>query len=399
MRILFLLTQDIESPSGLGRYLPLAKELVRKGHRVHMAALHPAFEALPRREFTVQGVRVRYVAPMQVKKTKNEKSHYPPMRLLSLMSQATWKLAEAIRHIRPEVIHLGKPHPMNSLAALMMQSFVRARIFLDCDDYEAASGHFNEQWQKWIVSFFERWVPLFAHRVTTNTHFMNRKLQSWGVPAEQITLLPNGVDRDRFATPDPTQVASLRHHLGLENKRVVAYIGSLSRPSHPLDLLLEAFLSVHQVIPESVLMLVGGGEDLPRLEQRAAQLGLNQVVCFCGRVHPDQVVLYYHLADVSVDPVEDDDIARGRSPLKLFESWACGVPFVTGKVGDRDFLLGDPPAGILVPPGDPQALAAGLLDVLTNPQLSKVLQARGRSRVQDYHWDQLITRLEPLYLA
>jgi glycosyltransferase involved in cell wall biosynthesis len=162
---------------------------------------------------------------------------------------------------------------------------------------------------------------------------------------------------------------------------------------------LEAFASVHQAIPESTLMLVGGGEDLPRLKQRAAQLGLNHAVHFCGRAHPDQVVLYYHLADVSVDPVHDDDIARGRSPLKLFESWACGVPFVTGKVGDRELLLGDPPAGILVPPGDPQALAAGLLEVLTNPQLSKVLRARGQSRVQDYYWDQLITRLEPLYLV
>jgi glycogen(starch) synthase len=120
-------------------------------------------------------------------------------------------------------------------------------------------------------------------------------------------------------------------------------------------------------------------------------------VRFCGRVPPGQVPLYYYLADVGVDPVHDDDAARGRSPLKLFESWVCGVPFVTADVGDRRLLLGDPPAGMLARPGDAGALAQAILAVLENPDLSQTLRQRGLARVPDYYWDHLAEELDGIY--
>lgn len=60
--IVFFLTQDLQSPSGLGRYLPWAKYLVREGYRVTILALHSSFDSLSEREFINDGVQVRYVA-------------------------------------------------------------------------------------------------------------------------------------------------------------------------------------------------------------------------------------------------------------------------------------------------------------------------------------------------
>jgi glycosyltransferase involved in cell wall biosynthesis len=120
-------------------------------------------------------------------------------------------------------------------------------------------------------------------------------------------------------------------------------------------------------------------------------------VIFLGRVAPQEVPLYYHLADVSVDPVYDDGAARGRSPLKLFESWACGVPFVSGDVGDRRKLLGQPPAGLLTKPGDPVSLGEAILRVLGDPDLGAALCRRGRERVRDYNWGKLARNLESEY--
>jgi glycosyltransferase involved in cell wall biosynthesis len=398
MHILFLLTQDLESPSGVGRYYPMARELVRLGHRVTIAALHADFRSLDRKRFTKDGVAVWYVGQMHVLKRNEQKSYFSTFKLLSLALTAAWELARAAFRVSADVIHVGKPHPMNGVAGLTAKYLRGIPLFVDCDDYEAGSTRFKSSWQKSVVGFFERHIPRHAEIVTTHTRFMRGKLVGWGVPTERIVYIPNGVDLERFQPVGANQIENLRGELALGDKRVVAYVGSLSLPSHPVDLLVEAFSKVHAGSPDSVLLLVGGGEDFDTLQRKVKDSGLMPAVCFYGRVPPELVNLFYRLASVSVDPVRDDDAARGRSPLKLFESWACGVPFITAEVGDRPSLLGEPPAGVLVSPGDPDALAEAILYLLSHPEFAEVISQRGRARIEQYSWDHLVKQLESVYL-
>lgn len=399
MRILFLLTQDLESPSGLGRYLPLAKELGKLGHTVNIAALHSNYDSLDQTHFKIDGVQVDYVAQMHIKKLGNKKSFFSNSELLSVAILATWKLSRKALETQADVIHIAKPHPMNSMAGLLTQFLQNCTLYLDCDDYEAGSGNFQNKWQQKGVTFFEKQVPKRVKMVTTNTMFMKENLIQWGVLPERIIYLPNGVDRERFSPPDPAEVEILRKKLGLEKKKVVAYIGTLSLVSHSVDLLIEAFCIVKQTVPESLLLLVGGGEDIEKLKRQASEIGISHDVHFCGRVPPDTVPQYYALADVSVDPVYDNPAARGRSPLKLFESWACGVPFVTADVGDRRQLMDNPQAGLLAHPGDPVSLAHDIIQVLSNSDQKEMLARLGLEQVQKYYWDQLARIMESVYLS
>jgi glycosyltransferase involved in cell wall biosynthesis len=223
---------------------------------------------------------------------------------------------------------------------------------------------------------------------------MRANLISWGVPPEKIIYIPNGVDPDRFISPDPLRVEIKRNELNLTGKKVVAYIGSLSMPSHPVNLLVEAFAQLQQDIQGAVLMIVGGGEQLANLQKQVIRLGIEEVTRFVGRVHPEDIPLYYALADVSIDPVYDNPAARGRSPLKLIESWICGVPFVSADVGERANLMGDPPAGVLVPPNQTDELSKGILKILKNPEIAAKYVQRGQERVQQYHWQTLAQKLE-----
>jgi len=394
---MFLLTQDLESPSGLGRYLPLAKELVRLGHGVDIAALHPSMASLDKFHLKEDGVNVWYVAPMHVWKQGSTKGYYPWNRLLAVSAKATKELSARALSTEADIIHVCKPHPMNSLAAVAAKQLRRTRLFLDCDDYEAASGHFASAWQRKVVSLFERWMPRRAEMVTTNTFFMRNKLIGWGVPSRKVVYLPNGVDQRRFADPEYERVQALRDELGLSGAKIVIYVGSLSRPSHRVDLLLESFPLVRRVEPKCTLLLVGGGDDYEALKKQAVETGMGEAIRFCGHVPPADVPLYYHMADVSVEPVHDDDAARGRSPLKMFESWSCGVPFVTADVGDRRQLLGTPEAGMLVAPGSREALAEGILRVLTDSEFAQAIRYRGLERVQAFTWDRLARQLEAAY--
>ena len=399
MKIAYLLTQSLESPSGLGRYWPLAKEMAARGHHVEIFALHPDIKSLKHTDYRANGVNVHYIAPMHVKKDKSTKSYYSPAKLIGVTTKATWQLTGSAIRSQADILHLGKPHPMNSIAGLIGKWFKDKRLFLDCDDYESASGHFTSGWQKSGVAFFEERVPRRAEIITTNTFFMRQKLLSWGVPEERLVYLPNGVDRDRFTQPHLDDIESLRAELELNENNVISYIGSLSLSSHRVDLLLAAFRTLKSSQPNSILLLVGGGEDYHSLRNSVESMGLENDVRFTGRIPPEEIPLYYWLSDVSVDPVYDDDAARGRSPLKLFESWASGTPFVTANVGDRRQLIGDPPAGLLTAPGDSGALAQTLDKLLFDSDLQETLSRRGHERVRDYYWDQLAGKMERAYLT
>jgi glycosyltransferase involved in cell wall biosynthesis len=397
MRILFLLTQDLHSPSGLGRYYPLAKELLRLGNQVTIAALHSDFESLTVKRQVLNGIDVRYVAPMHVKKRGDTKTYYPPLQLMVLAARAAAALTRAGLQIPADILHVGKPHPMNAIAGLAARSLRGRALFLDLDDVEAASNRFQGGWQQQGVAFFEKIMPGQAAHITTNTQYLRGRLMERGIPPSSITYLPNGIDRERFAAPDPAQLDALRCDLGLVGKKVLLFIGTLSLPSHPVDLLLTAFQRISCEDPEARLLVVGGGEDYGTLHRLASDLGISSAVRFTGRVTPDQVPAYYSLAGASVDPVRDDEAARGRSPLKLFESWACGTPFISCDVGDRRDLLGDPPAGVLVRPGEPESLAQAIRQVLYDPPFSAELVARGKQRVVEYTWDRLAKKLDKVY--
>ena len=395
MHIAFLLTQSLESPSGLGRYWPVSKELVRLGHQVTILALHHNLTPAVARCFVKQGVNIWYVSQMHVRKVDHRKLYFSPTRMLGVAVLATWRLTWAALRTPADVYHIGKPHPMNGVAGLVASRLRRKPLFLDCDDYEAASGRFSHRWQRAIVTVFEDYLPRFVAGVTVNSRFIANRLRLLGVSNSRIVYVPNGIDRERFASVDRQVAATLREEWDLVGRPVVLYLGSLSLASHAVDLLLEAFATVQQAEPRAVLLLVGGGEDYDILRRQAAALGLSDGVRFVGRVPPEQVPAYYLLADASVDPVRDDPAGRARSPLKVVESLASGTPVVTGDVGDRSEQVAC--GGLLVSPGDATALAKALTTILKDHALRARLSAEALAGRERYHWNQLVHDFVSVY--
>jgi len=397
LKITFLLTQSLESPSGLGRCWPVAKEMSRLGHDVTILALHHDLASLKHRFTIIEGVKVHYVGQMHVLKKGNTKFYFSTPRLLWITALATWNLMKAAIQVPTDVYHICKPHPMNGLAGLFAKAFRRKRVFLDCDDYEAISNRFAWRWQQQVVAWFEDHLPKSVVGITTNTRFMAKRLEHLGCPADRIVYVPNGVDRDRFSSINNAEVETLRERFNLYDRKVILYVGTISLTNHAVDLLIEAFRLIHQTEKKAVLMLVGGGEDYDILRSKVASLGLNSHILFIGRVPAAQVPLYYRLADVSVDPVYDDLVARARCPLKIVESLVAGVPVVTGDVGDRYELLGKGCAGKLVRPGDPYALASGILEIIENPSQASQLRQAAESIRSKYYWDVLIKDFMHIY--
>jgi glycosyltransferase involved in cell wall biosynthesis len=395
MKVAFLSTSSPYSPSFMGRWFPLAKEMVRLGHTVHMLTLHHDYRpGKPRQE---DGVWVHEVGQMHVRGWGDARRPLSGWPLLRVALGATFVLLRRALQVQVDAYHICKPQPMNGLAGLLAARWSGRPCYLDCDDYEAEANHFTGWGQQAVVRWFEDTLPRHMAGVSVNTHYLAERVRQLGMLPERIVYLPNGVERARFARQDPGAGQRLRERYGLVGRPVVLYLGTLSLAGHPLELLLEAFARVRALLPEAHLVLVGGGEDRPALERRVEEMGLPGQVTFVGAVSPDQVPDHILLGDLSVDPVLDDLVARARSPLKLFESMASGIPVVTGDVGDRREILEDGRAGLLVPPGDPQALAEGIAALLRDPDRRRQMAAAGRERAKTYMWDRLVHTFLQVY--
>ncbi|MFW5941774.1 MAG: glycosyltransferase [Chloroflexota bacterium] len=395
-----MLTQSLESPGGGGRYFPLAKALVDCGYEVTILALHHNFKSTRCRRFVREGVTVEYVGQMHVLKEGNRKEYFHPLVLLWIVALATLRLSWATVRRPGDLIHLGKTQPMNAVAGWLAHHLRGVPVYADSDDYEAINNRFGSPWQQKVVAWFEDWIPSFASGLTVGTTFIGDRFRSLGYPAEKIVLAPNGADRDRFRilqTPEAAaRVATLRRDLGLEEGQpVVVYVGSMSLTSHAVDLLIEAFAAVCREIPESHLLLVGAGEDLPKLRRLADQAGIAGQATFVGRVDSEEIPFYYRLGTVSADPMRDSLQARSSLSLKLIESIAAGVPCVTADIGDRRRMVGE--AGIAVPPGDAAALASALLSVLGEPQRAARMRRAAERQRDDNWWDVRVQAFTALY--
>lgn len=397
MRVVFVLTTSLESPYGLGRCFPLARELARLGHDVHIVALHHNFQELVRRFFVEDNVHVHYVGQMHVLKHGDTTEYFTSLTLATLVVIAAVRLAFVAGKLKADVYHLGKPHPQNAVAGLWAARLMRKRrLFLDCDDYEAQANRFSGKWQQRGVTWLENNLPRIVDGITVNTSFLGNHYSELGINCK-VLHLPNGVDTTRFCGFEPTTVEVWRQQLELVGKQVILYVGTISLTNHSLALLLQAFAYLVRELQEVILVIAGGGADLPKLKVLAEQLGIAQQCRFLGRVPSDKVTILFRLADVSVDPVYDDAVAQARWPLKIMESLASGVPVVTGDVGDRRQMLGENCAGLLVKPGNAHALAEGLLKVLRDDNLRSQLKTGCAVQARLYSFVDLARQLIGFY--
>ena len=400
MRIRFLLTQSLESPGGGGRYLPLAKALAKMGHQVRIIALHHDYETLRERSFVVEGVEVRYVGQMHVRKVGSRKIYYHPLRMVWVAARGTLALTIMALRDPGDALHVCKTQPMNGFAAWMVHLLRRTPVYLDSDDWETLNNRFQNGWQQRVVARFERWMPSFASGITTITTFIVEQYVAMGYPPERILKVPHGVDHNRFAVLEradlPQMLSRLREQIGIAPRhRVIVYIGSMSLVNHGLDLLLQAWAEVARAEPEALLVMVGGGEDLPELQQMAEELGVAGRVRWVGRVPLDEVPGYYCLGEFSVAPMRDTVLARSSLSIKVAESIVAGVPCLVADIGDYRATVGA--AGLAVAPGSVQALADGILTLLRSPETLAEMRAAARKRRDEYTWDRLAERFAQIY--
>lgn len=177
-----------------------------------------------------------------------------------------------------------------------------------------------------------------------------------------LTVLPNTYDARRFS-PGPRPQHLLHRYQLRPDQPLILSLTRLSRCDHykNIDALLRAMPLLLEDQPELRLMLAGEGDDRPRLQQLARDLGVGAQVIFTGRLEDAELVDHYRLATVFALPSEKEGFG-----IVFLEAMGCGLPTLAGNRDGSVDPLADGRFGLLV---DPRQLLA--------PPLQALLDRRG----------------------
>ena len=288
-----------------------------------------------------------------------------------------WELAR----LRPDVVHLHYPNPMGDLAYMLGAR--RAPLVI--------THHADVIRQRRLLPLYrplERAVFRRARRIIASAPQNLASSELLSRNRERCTVIPYGIELRSFALTDSeaAEVSGRR----TQGTGSVLFVGVL-RPYKGLDVLLGAMDRV-----QARLVIVGRGPARRALETLAAQLGVADRVAFAGEVSESDRRVLLHACDVFVLPSIDRREAFGIAQL---EAMACGKPVVASDLatGVR-FVTRHEETGLLVPPRDPDALAAALNRLLGDPGLCARLGNAARRRVeQEFSAERMVGRTMEVY--
>ncbi len=228
--------------------------------------------------------------------------------------------------------------------------------------------------------------------VAATRHEQQLLRQIYRVPAERITVIPLGVNLDRFA---PADRAAARAELGIDDEeRILLAIGRI-QPLKGLDILIRSLAEVTD--RDGISLWIIGGDDraadeISRLRALAEEFSVASMVRFVGPVEHEALPDYYNAADVVVMPSFYESFG-----LVAVEAMASGVPVVASRVGGLSSTVSDGRTGYLIPWRCPEPFAEKIELLLRNEQLRSSLGSAAVDRMQMYSWPEISRQLCALY--
>lgn len=226
------------------------------------------------------------------------------------------------------------------------------------------------------------------------------RLVAWTLRRATALVVPSGFLKKVFATQGLEAVV-VPNIIDLEHFHPAA----VARPADPhlvvarnldpiydIGTALSAFALVRKSVVRVRMTVAGSGPERPALEQLAAQLGVAQSVLFSGELDRAAMAELYRSSSVALNPSLVDNM-----PNSVLEALASGVPVVSTDVGGVPFIVRHESTALLVPPGDPAAMAGAVLRILLDKGLAERLACAGLADARQYGWNQIKARWAAVY--
>ena len=303
-------------------------------------------------------------------------------------AQALWSLYRMMRALRPDIVHTH-----TAKAGMLGRSAARLagiRRVVHTYHGHVLRGYFGAA----TTAFFravEKRLARGTRVLIAVSAAVKDDLVALGIaPADRIRVIPLGLELEPLAAGDLPR-GSLRGEAGVaDGAPLVGIVGRLTAIKD-VPAFLAAAAEIRARVTDARFAVVGDGELRGALEAEAARRGLSGVVHFHG--------WRYDMADVygDLDVAVNTSIAEG-TPVALIEAMAAGRPVVATRVGGTPDLLGGGERGLLVPPGDPGAIAAAVCDTLAGgPAVRQRVDAARAYVLAQHGVGRLVRDIDALY--
>lgn len=230
-----------------------------------------------------------------------------------------------------------------------------------------------------------------ARKVITISAFSAQDIMAlYGLPADRIAVIPNGVSGEFWPDRQPEGRRLLQQRFRLPAERYLLFVGGADhRKNHTA--LLRAYAARSAQLHGYCLVMVGGAvHRTGNIPATAARLGIaDRVVCTGHLPLVDLRLLYSH-AEVFVFP----SLYEGFG-MPVLEAMACGAPVITSNTTSLPEVAGD--AALLVNPNDPEELGNAIMRLLTDQTLRESLRVRGRERAKRFTWERAARQTLAVY--
>lgn len=389
-------------PEPIPKPRELAEALREAGHAVEVitgfpnypeGTLYPGYKVRLLSHEQVAGVRVRrmYMHPDHGRSLVGRLLNYASFMISGILGGVT---------AAPfDVMYVWHP-PLSVGVTAAILGLLRRRPFVyDVQDIwpesAIASGFLRPgRIVRWM-SVLERLVYRWASHILVVTEAAKANLQGKGVPGEKITVVPHWYDDKDLRAVAPGARNEVRLREGWDERFVVMFAGNLGM-MQGLDTIIRACAGFP---PHSKLLVVfvGDGSDRERLGILAGELSVENSVRFVGRQPSEAMGSYFAAADALLVHVRSSVLSPMIIPAKTIAYLAAGKPIVMANVGASADLVARSGAGIVVPPGDPDALATAILDISTRAEPERLKMAESGRRFFEEHFTREATL--PKYIA
>jgi glycosyltransferase involved in cell wall biosynthesis len=283
-----------------------------------------------------------------------------------------WRLSRLLRARTTDIVHTHDDRPL--LYGSLASKLARVRRLIHTHHH----GYLASIPRRRLLLL--RGVSRIPDEFVCVSHDSARFLREQGVASRHVKTVWNGVDLDQFSFTGPRW-------------RAPALTVARLSPEKDIANLLRAVAQVARAQTDFRLDIAGDGPCRDELESLAAELKLTERVRFLGEVR--DVAKLLGQASMFVLPSQTEGIS-----LTILEAMARGLPVLATKVGGNPEIIMNGTSGILVPPGNPSALAHGILELWANEDRALQLGRAARHRIEE-HFDvrAMVAAYEALYAS
>jgi glycosyltransferase involved in cell wall biosynthesis len=396
MRIVYLHQYFITPQmAGGSRSYEMARRLVAAGHEVHMVTSDQAGAGTGRWTQSIEaGIQVHWAdVPYR--------NDMPYRDRIAAFLRFAWMATTKARQLRGDVVFATSTPLTIAIPAVRAARHCRIPMVFEVRDLwpavPIAIGALSNPVLKWAARRLERYAYANASRIVALAPGMRDEIIATGVPADRVTVIPNGSDLDIFSgmqgSPDPRST-----HEWLGDRPLVVFTGTFGLVNG-MDYLVRIAAATARTDPEVRFVAVGDGREFPRTMELARELGvLDSNLFLMGKLPKLETAAWVRVADMTIALFTGPEIVwRDAVQNKFFDSLAAGTPVANNFAGWQARVAEEAGAGIILSATNTDAASADLVHRLRDDAwLRRAGEAARTLAVTRFNRDDLAGRLQRL---